>query len=109
MKIIPRTLGGRLKELREERQLTQVDVAKALGIQQSKWSRYENDDVKRFDPDFLEKVANFFQVPTDYLTKRFDELDHLPEEVQEFVKNPAYAEYVVKAYFDYIQRKINRG
>ena len=63
MKII---LGERLKELREERDLTQRELAKKLGINGVTYLHYEKD--QREPPlSLLADMAKFFDVSVDYL------------------------------------------
>lgn len=59
-------IGERLKKLRNERNLTQEEAAKRLGIVRSTYSNYESG--KR-EPDFdtTKLLANFFEVSVDYL------------------------------------------
>lgn len=59
-------LGTRLQTLRKERHLTQSDVAKALGISQQSYGRWETDKVKP-SPAKLTQLATYFDVSTDYL------------------------------------------
>lgn len=60
------TIGTRLQTLRKERHLTQSDVAKALGISQQSYGRWETDKVKP-SPAKLTQLATYFDVSTDYL------------------------------------------
>ncbi len=62
-------IGKQLKELREQRHLTQLELAQSLRITRSALSLYELD--KR-DPDttLLTQIADFFNVSTDYLLGR---------------------------------------
>lgn len=59
----------RLKELREERDITQADLGKALNISPSAIGMYEQG---RREPslDVLRKLAEYFKVSTDYLIGR---------------------------------------
>jgi HTH-type transcriptional regulator, competence development regulator len=63
-------VGERLKKLRGN--MTQEDIAKFLGISRARYSHYENG---RSEPDneTLKKLADFFNVTTDYLLGRTDE------------------------------------
>ena len=59
----------RLRDLREDRDLRQVDVAEILGIHQTVYSRYE----RGFQPipvALLIKLADLYGVSTDYLLGR---------------------------------------
>ncbi len=63
MKII---LGQRLKELREEKGLTQKKIASVLGINSVTYLHYEKD--QREPPlALLADMAKFFEVSVDYL------------------------------------------
>ena len=59
-------LGKRLKELREERSLTQKDLAKELGLNSVTYLHYEKG--QREPPLFLlVQFALFYGVSVDYL------------------------------------------
>lgn len=56
----------RLKDLREDKDLYQKDLAKMLNITQQYYSEYETG--KRSIPvDILIILSNFYQVSTDYI------------------------------------------
>ena len=56
----------RLRNLREDKDLYQKDIAKLLGISQQYYSEYENG--KRTIPIFhLIKLAKFYNVSLDYI------------------------------------------
>ncbi len=57
---------NRIRELREDRDLRQIDVTKATGIDQKTLSNYETG---RTNPDSwaIIKLADFFGVTCDYL------------------------------------------
>lgn len=59
----------RLKELRENRKLKQIDVANYLGISYATYSGYETNTHKP-TPDTICKLADYFNVTTDYLLGR---------------------------------------
>jgi len=67
-----RIFGTRLKELREEKELTMAALAKSLSIGKNaigRWERCERD----ITSDNLQKIAEYFDVSTDYLLGRSDE------------------------------------
>lgn len=72
------TLGDKLKELREEKELTTREMSKILNIGKSTFSNYEND-VRRPDYDTLSKIADYFDVSIDYLLGRTT-IKNLPKE-----------------------------
>ena len=59
-------LGKRLKELREERKLTQKELANILNINSVTYLRYEK--AQREPPlSVIADIANFYDVSVDYL------------------------------------------
>lgn len=84
-----RTLGKTIRELRESLKISQKELAERIGISNVVLSRYELDDRKP-DYDTLEKIADFFDVTTDYLIGRSDIKN--PEQLtHEGIKNEDYA------------------
>ena len=59
-------MENRIKTLREKRGLIQEILAAELGITQQTLSRYEKD-VTIIKVDVLKKLAEYFNVTTDYL------------------------------------------
>lgn len=68
------TFGGRLRRLREEKDLKQTDLAKLLKLESSSTiSQYENEALNRIpDAHILQKLAELFNVSIDYLLGRTD-------------------------------------
>lgn len=61
----------RLKELRQEHDKTQKEVADYLNVKQNTYSQYENE--KRQVPvDILMRLADYYDVSVDYLLGRAD-------------------------------------
>lgn len=59
----------RLKELREDRDLTQKYIASVLNVKQNTYSQYETG--QRFLPiDALLKLEDFYDTSTDYILER---------------------------------------
>lgn len=63
--------GNRLKILREEKSLTQMDLGKIFNISDATINRYEKE-LRQPDTDTLNKLADFFCVTIDYLLGRTD-------------------------------------
>lgn len=61
----------RLKELRENRKMSQIRLGIELGINQDVISRYENLE-READYQTLLDIADFFNVSLDYLFGRTD-------------------------------------
>lgn len=56
----------RLRELREDKDKTQTEIAKILGMKQSQYSRYENS-IRDIPLDSLITLAKYYGVSTDYI------------------------------------------
>jgi transcriptional regulator with XRE-family HTH domain len=61
--------GDRLKILREEKELTQEEIANHIGITKQAFSKYELN-LRQPDYGTLIKLADFFNVSIDYLLCR---------------------------------------
>ncbi len=60
----------RLRDLREDRDLKQTDIAKMLGIHQTVYSRYERGH-QTIPLEHLVKLAEFYQVSVDDLLEHW--------------------------------------
>lgn len=61
----------RLKDLREDNDITQAEIAEILNIKQNTYSQYENQ--KRDIPiSLLWKLADYYDTSIDYLVGRTD-------------------------------------
>lgn len=56
----------RLRDLREDRDLSQEQVADFLGMKQPQYSRYERG-VRDIPTDILIRLARFYKTSTDYI------------------------------------------
>ncbi|SDZ18804.1 LexA family protein [Tindallia californiensis] len=66
------TLGERLKKMRKEKEVTQKELADIFSLGESTISFYEKG-TRRPDYETLSKLADYFDVSTDYLLGRTDE------------------------------------
>ncbi len=76
---------NRLKEIREDRDLYQKDIANILNISQVQYSRYETG-IRLIPIDKLAKLAKFYNTSIDYLIGFTDERRPYP-------KSSVYKEY----------------
>ena len=63
----------RIRELREDRDLTQTALAVYLGVRQTTYSKYELGRIE-VPVEVLIKLADYYQVSLDYLAGRTDTL-----------------------------------
>lgn len=64
-------MENRIKQLRKKRGLIQEILAAELGITQQMLSKYERD-ITLIKVDILKKIAEYFNVTTDYLLELSD-------------------------------------
>ena len=62
----------RLKDIREDRDISQQTVAAYLNIKQNTYSQYENGK-RQLPLDSLIKLARYYGVSTDYILELTDE------------------------------------
>lgn len=62
----------RIRDLREDKDLTQQELADILNTTQRTYSRYENDE-RAIPIEILSKLADYYQTSIDYLIGRTDE------------------------------------
>jgi transcriptional regulator with XRE-family HTH domain len=68
---------GRIRDLRNDRGLTQEDVAKVLNVKQNTYSQYEIG-VVNFPLDAVVRLAEYYGVSMDYLVGLTDEAKPYP-------------------------------
>lgn len=103
-------IGERLRSLREEKELTQQQIADVMDSTQQKISNYEKDVVEP-DCETLVKLANYFNTTTDYILGRTnlrytaeintachpnDPLANLPEDA--IMELKVFTEYLIHKY-----------
>jgi len=70
-------VNTRIKELREDNDLTQRDVASYLSVAQNSYSNYENGN-RECPIEQLVQLSRFYQVNLEYLLGLTDESTPLP-------------------------------
>jgi transcriptional regulator with XRE-family HTH domain len=68
MKKNHRKIGERIREIRKEKGLTQIEFSKILGITQDKLSKYENGRVG-VPIEIILKISDEFKISLDWLLK----------------------------------------
>lgn len=93
-------LAELLRQLRIERSLTQRECAEHLGLGHSTISAYENN-LRQPPCDILLKLAQFYEVTTDYLLENPDIYDgfwgNLTYSQKQMVKD--FASYIFERHF----------
>ncbi len=72
----------RIKELRDEKNISQLELAKKLNLTQQSISLYEKGD-REPSIDVLKSIANFFNVSLDYLLGKSD-VRNVNDDIEKF-------------------------
>ena len=91
---------NRLKELREDRDLFQKDIAKLIHIDQSNYSKYELEKIN-ITIETLHLLADFYNTSIDYILYRTDVRKAYPKSIVN--EKTAQLNYAVF----YISNKLN--
>lgn len=67
-------MKSRIKDLREDHDLTQQQIADAIGITQRKYSYIETETQPLTD-EILVKLARYYKVSTDYILMLTDKMN----------------------------------
>ncbi|MMZ52796.1 HTH-type transcriptional regulator ImmR [compost metagenome] len=104
------TFGSRLRELRTNKKLSQKELANYFKISESAVGMYERD---QREPSFelIERIADFFEVSTDYLLGRenepkklsFDDLDMRESENLFFFNRDGMSDEDIEKIKEYIE------
>jgi transcriptional regulator with XRE-family HTH domain len=74
----------RLKDIREDLDITQQQVAEYLHVKQNTYSQYENGH-RQLSPDILIRLALYFQTSADYILGLTDERRPYPRAIDMMV------------------------
>lgn len=99
------TFNQRMKDLRNEKNITLEELAKILNTTKSTLSRYENN-LRIPNADFINKLAKYFNVSVDYLLGNSDKKEpeieiNVPKEYSDKYKVTSRDK---KQYMDHIKK-----
>jgi transcriptional regulator with XRE-family HTH domain len=98
-----KTIGARLRLLRDNANITQVALAAKMGISQSSLNRYENENAEA-PYNILRWYADYFNVSLDYIYCRTEKpfgkyFDYQPGEVKkELEKEAEWSEFITACF-----------
>ena len=78
-------VGQRIKELRESKGISVIELAHALNVSRATIYRYESNEIEKLPIDILEPIAKFLNVSPGYLMGWDDQTvynDNSPSEVE---------------------------
>lgn len=105
--------GYRLLELRKRKKLTQVEMAKILGVARTTYSSYEQGR-RTPDVEIQNKIADFFGVSLDYLHGRDDkdekDLSHKQMTVAAHIDDDVSDDEMkeILSFIDYLKQRDHR-
>lgn len=71
---------NRLRDLREDKDLLQKDIAKVLNMSQTGYSQYETE-TNDIPTEILKKLASYYETSIDYLLCLTDERKPYPKSI----------------------------
>lgn len=78
MLVVVMKMNTRLKDLREDADLSQSALGEAIGVPQRTYSYYENGQ-RMVPPEVLSRLADFYHTSVDYLLGRTNQKEPYPK------------------------------
>ena len=69
---LPGDTRQHIQDLIKNRKITQAELAKKVGLSNSALNRYLQDGTKNLGDGFIIRIANYFDVSTDFLLGETD-------------------------------------
>ncbi|WP_310556091.1 helix-turn-helix transcriptional regulator [Flavobacterium sp.] len=79
------SVGFKIKKLREDKNLSQPELAAILNISQAKLSNIENEQTKKIDFLLMDKVCHYFDKDFDFFTKNTEQVNNVDKNDGSFV------------------------
>ena len=89
----------RIRDLREDKDLTQKELANYLNVSQKSYSRYERGE-RTIAPEILDKIATFHETTVDYL------LGRTPDVFVDEADKESLDISLIKKKYDFFKKKI---
>jgi len=83
-------IGNKIRELREEKGMEQLELALRVDISQSKMNKIETGYQKRIEPEILVDISNVLGATTDYLLGKSSH----PSLKEEDMDDPEFVDFV---------------
>ena len=80
------SIGFKIKKFREDRNLSQPVLASELQISKSELSKIENNQTKKIDFLFMDKVCKYFDKDFEYIIENHTQINHI-EKIEGSVNN----------------------
>lgn len=101
------SFGERLRELREEKGMTQEDLGRLLGVTGRQAGNYEANKQFIRDEDSFIKLINYFNVSADYLFGLCDErnYDKMFDDLSDYKNMSEQSKQELRSYIKYLINK----
>ena len=87
-----------LKQLRQQKDVTQKEVARCLGISESAYSNYEQG-IREPSIDILKRLCLYYEVPSDYLIGIVNDFGNvIPQQTFTESATDKSEEYILKTF-----------
>lgn len=103
------SFGKRLRQRRLELELSQEEVARALGKNQNTIAGYENGRFQSIKPSLLNDFARVLKCEPEWILGP-DELTlkKYPEEIREWLSKDVAVDYVLEAFNKYLKERVSK-
>ncbi len=71
------SIGFKIKQLREKKDISQPRLAEELHISQSELSKIESGRIKKIDFEFMARVCEFFEKDFDYFLENYSQTNNI--------------------------------
>ena len=80
---LPGNMRQRIQDLIKDREITQADLASAIGLSKSTLSRYLSEKLKSLGDGYVIRIAKYFNVSTDFILGETDIPDRKNYDIEE--------------------------
>jgi transcriptional regulator with XRE-family HTH domain len=81
------TIGFKIKKLREQKSISQEDLAHQLDVSQSYLSKIETGAIEKLDFLFMQRVADFFKIEPQYFLEGDTIINDIEESINSSIGN----------------------
>jgi len=101
------TIGQKIRKARMAEEMSLEELSYLTGISVSVLSRIEKDEFRRVPVEKIAQIAPVIKKSVVYLCLDTTQLEHLSEELVQFLLTPESAEFLESTYLDWKKRNIN--
>lgn len=92
----------RVRAMRKSKGVTQIEIAKRLGITQPTYNRHESGEAKNLTDDMIKRICSALECEREALTGEAEvDISSYPEEVQQWMQTKEGSLAIMAAYHKY--------